>query len=130
MKKHCTIILIAVSIIALTACTSTARFSNASDKDSGTIRGYASYYHDKFNGRKTANGEVFAQSKLTAAHRELPFGTIVRVTRVSNGKSVLVRINDRGPFVDGRIIDLSLAAAKELDMINDGVVEVVLQIQK
>lgn len=74
----------------------------------------ASYYHDKFNGRKTANGEIFDNNKITAAHKSLPFGTVVRVTNLSNGKSVDVRINDRGPYIKGRHIDLSKAAFKEI----------------
>ena len=92
--------------------------------------GYASFYSDKFQGKITASGEVFSQNEFTAAHRDLPFGTMVRVTRISNGKSVVVRINDRGPFVSGRIIDLSFVAAQALDMIIDGVAEVELTVIK
>ena len=88
----------------------------------------ASYYHDKFDGRPTASGEIFNQKLYTAAHKELPFGTLVKVTRISNGRSVTVRINDRGPFVAGRIIDLSYIAALELDMINVGIAEVIIEI--
>lgn len=90
--------------------------------------GEASYYADKFHGRQTANGEIFDNGKMTAAHKTLPFGTKVRVTNVSNGKSVEVRINDRGPFVKGRIIDLSRAAAEELGMIHSGVAKVEVEI--
>ncbi|WP_242692306.1 septal ring lytic transglycosylase RlpA family protein [Aridibaculum aurantiacum] len=86
--------------------------------------GKASYYADKFNGRPTASGEIFRQSKRTAAHRTLPFGTRVIVVNQSNGKRVKVRINDRGPFVSGRIIDLSRKAARKLGMIQQGVVPV------
>ncbi len=86
--------------------------------------GMASYYGGKFIGRQTANGEIFVANKLTAAHKTLPFGTMVKVTNLSNGKSVVVRINDRGPFVKGRIIDLSEAAAKKIDMLQQGVVKV------
>ena len=86
--------------------------------------GKASYYADKFYGRKTANGEVFKQRKKTAAHKTLPFGTKVTVTNLTNGRSVKVRINDRGPFVKGRMIDLSKKAAKKIDMVNAGVVNV------
>lgn len=71
---------------------------------------FASFYHDKFNGRKTASGEIFSNRKLTAAHRTLPFGTIVQVTNLRTGKSVEVRINDRGPFHSSRVLDLSKAA--------------------
>ncbi len=86
--------------------------------------GKASYYADKFEGRKTASGEIYKQSKLTAAHRSLPFGTRLKVTNIKNGKSVIVRVNDRGPFVKGRIIDLSKRAASEINLIKMGVAEV------
>ena len=91
--------------------------------------GIASYYADFFEGRTTANGEIFTQEKLTAASKELPFGTVVKVTRIDNGKSVTVRINDRGPYVKGRIIDLSKSAAEKLDMIDKGIVKVKLEIK-
>lgn len=86
--------------------------------------GMASYYAHKFQGRKTASGERYDKDALTAAHPNLPFDTIVRVVNLRNGKSVDVRINDRGPFVKGRIIDLSYAAAKQVGMIRAGVVKV------
>jgi len=86
-----------------------------------TETGKASYYADKFKGRRTSNGEKFRQSKRTAAHRTLPFGTKVKVKNLSNGRTVKVRINDRGPFVAGRIIDLSKKAARKLKMVNAGV---------
>lgn len=86
--------------------------------------GEASYYADKFQGRKTANGETFRQRKKTAAHRTLPFGTKVTVKNLSNGKTVKVRINDRGPFAKGRIIDLSKKAAKKIHMVQSGVADV------
>jgi rare lipoprotein A len=91
--------------------------------------GLASYYAEPFQGRKTANGETFDSYKeLTAAHKTLPFNTVVKVTNESNGKDVSVRINDRGPFVDGRVIDLSYKAAQEIDMVRAGVVPVKLEI--
>lgn len=83
--------------------------------------GVASYYK---SGKQTANGERFNPNGLTAAHRTLPFGTKVRVTNMRNGKSVVVRINDRGPFIRGRVIDLSLGAAKLVEMTTSGVVKV------
>ncbi len=86
--------------------------------------GKASYYADKFKGRQTANGETFRQSKRTAAHKSLPFGTKVTVKNLSNGKAVRVRINDRGPFVAGRIIDLSKKAARKINIIGAGVANV------
>jgi len=87
-------------------------------------KGLASYYAHKFHGRKTASGERYDEKKLTAAHPLLPFNTMVNVVNLRNGKQVNVRINDRGPFVKGRIIDLSYAAAKELGMIRAGIVKV------
>lgn len=95
-----------------------------------TQRGKASYYADKFNGRKTASGERFRNSKLTAAHKSIPFGTKVRVTNLRNGKSVKVRINDRGPFVAGRIIDLSKKAARRINMVEEGVGNVKIKYKK
>ncbi|WP_143959929.1 septal ring lytic transglycosylase RlpA family protein [Litoribacter populi] len=89
-----------------------------------TQTGKASFYANKFQGRKTANGEIYRHNKMTAAHRSLPFGTEVKVTNLKNGKTVSVRINDRGPFVKGRVIDLSRSAARKIDMISDGVVNV------
>jgi rare lipoprotein A len=91
-------------------------------------RGLASWYGNEYNGRPTACGETFDEEAMTAAHRDLPFGTVVEVTNLKNGKSVRVRINDRGPFVHGRIIDLSKGAARKIDMINDGVVPVQLKL--
>jgi rare lipoprotein A len=86
--------------------------------------GTASWYGPRFHGRMTANGERFNQYKLTAAHRTLPLGTIADVVNMENGKTVRVRINDRGPYVGERVIDLSLAAARRLDMIEQGLAKV------
>lgn len=93
-------------------------------------KGIASWYGGKFHGRQTANGERYNKNGISAAHKTLPFGTIVRVKNLRNGKTVEVRINDRGPFIKGRIIDLSKGAAKKIDMINDGIVPVELTILK
>ena len=93
-------------------------------------KGVASYYADFFQGRTTASGEVFNQAALTAAHRTLPFGTKVTVTRRDNGEQVEVVINDRGPFVDGRVIDLSKQAARELGMLHRGTAPVDLTFQR
>jgi len=90
--------------------------------------GNASWYGVPFHGRRASNGEIYDMHKLTAAHRTLPFDTVVRVTNLSNGKSTVVRITDRGPFVDNRIIDLSMAAAREIESIGAGVVPVRLEI--
>lgn len=90
--------------------------------------GYASWYGGKFQGRRTASGEIFDTHKMTAAHKTLPFGTIVEVTNLNNGKSTQVRINDRGPFVESRIIDLSMAAAKAIEMLGSGVAPVKVEV--
>lgn len=94
------------------------------------VRGMASFYHEKFNGRLTASGEIFNNSDMTAAHLSLPFGSMVKVTNMRNGRSVVVRINDRGPHVKGRIIDLSRAAAKKIGISRAGVARVKLQVLK
>lgn len=86
--------------------------------------GKASYYASRFQGRKTANGETFNMHELTAAHRFLPFGTWVRVTNLKNGRNVIVRINDRGPFIKGRVIDLSKGAAKRIGLEKSGIAQV------
>jgi rare lipoprotein A len=93
-----------------------------------TEEGNASWYGNPFNGRHSSNGEIYDMYKLTAAHRTLPFETMVRVTNLNNGKFTTVRITDRGPFVANRIIDLSLAAAREIESIGPGVVPVRLEV--
>ncbi len=142
MFVHCSrLILAATLLLSTAACSSSVRYnstgagsttSRSSDgsqtQEQGTRRGVASYYGNEFQGRLTANGERFDQNQMTAAHRTLPFGTKVRVKHVNNGREVVVRINDRGPFVDGRIIDLSRAAAEQLDMIREGVAMVEITI--
>lgn len=95
-----------------------------SEADADADIGVASYYSYEMGGRKTANGEMFNPAELTAAHRTLPFGTRVKVTNLKNGKYVVVRINDRGPYIPGRAIDLSYAAAEEIDMVKSGIAEV------
>jgi rare lipoprotein A len=86
-----------------------------------TQQGRVSWYGPGFHGRQTANGEIYDSNELTMAHRSLAFGTEVRVTNLRNGRSVVVRVNDRGPYVRGRIADLSHAAADRLDFVSDGV---------
>jgi peptidoglycan lytic transglycosylase len=93
-------------------------------------RGQASWYGPGFAGKPTASGERFVPCKRTAAHRTLPFGTRVRVTNLQNGRSVVVKINDRGPFIQGRIIDLSRGAARAIGMIDAGVVEVEIVVKR
>ncbi|MCD9497097.1 septal ring lytic transglycosylase RlpA family protein [Photobacterium carnosum] len=97
---------------------------------SKVIDGKASYYANMFQGRKTANGQIFDQGKLTAAHRTLSFGTKVKVTNINNHKSVIVTINDRGPFIRGRIIDLSSSAFKAIGNPRTGVLNVTMEILK
>jgi rare lipoprotein A len=89
-----------------------------------TFTGKASFYHDKFDGRTTANGEIFDNADFTCAHKHLPFGTILEVLNPKNGESVIVRVNDRGPYKKGRVLDLSYEAAKKLGFIQKGVSEV------
>ncbi len=139
-----------VVIVTLGSCSPSRRFTNArasgsatstetspassspsrewSGKPLLTLEGVASYYADEFHGRLTSNGETYDMHGLTAAHRTFPFGTMVRVTNLQNGRVVVVRINDRGPFVEGRIIDLSLGAAKAIKSIESGTVRVRLEV--
>ena len=90
--------------------------------------GLASFYADKYHGKTTASGETFDMNALTAAHRTLPFGTLVRVTQLDNNRSVTVRINDRGPFIEERVIDLSRAAAEQLQITRAGLAKVKVEI--
>ena len=94
----------------------------------GTERGLASWYGADFAGLPTASGEIFDPGRVSAAHRALPLGTVVDVTNEKNGRTVRVRINDRGPFIAGRIVDLSRAAAEEIGSVVDGVVPVTLTV--
>ncbi len=102
MKRGILVIIMMISTLGIYS------FNKYNANDAKTS--FASFYHDKFNGRKTASGEIFSNRKLTAAHRTLPFGTVVEVTNLRTGKSVEVRINDRGPFHSSRALDLSKAA--------------------
>lgn len=95
-----------------------------------TERGVASYYSNSFKGRRTASGDKFRQHKLTAAHKTIPLGTRVKVTNLRNDRSVKVVINDRGPYVPGRIIDLSKKAARRLNMLKEGITEVEIRYKK
>jgi rare lipoprotein A len=91
-------------------------------------KGIASWYGKKYHGRRTANGERYDMHAMTAAHKRLPFGTLVLVKNLDNGKKTRVRINDRGPFKKGRIIDLSYAAAREIGMVHDGLARVRIKV--
>lgn len=95
-----------------------------------TQRGVASWYGEPFHGRATASGEIYDMHQLTAAHRELPLGTVVDVLNLDNGKRVTVRVNDRGPFAKGRIIDLSYAAAKKISMVGPGTAKVEVEVRE
>jgi rare lipoprotein A len=98
-------------------------------QESGYARtGMISYYADKFHGKQTASGARFDKNALTAAHRSLPFGTRLRVTNLENGKSVIVVVNDRGPFAHGRILDLSEAAAREIGMLGTGTAKAKIEV--
>ena len=123
----CLAALLLVSACAPRRGTATAPRPPAKKKTERALaQGIASWYGQKFHGRKTASGERFDMHELTAAHPSLPFGTLVEVRNLDNGRKVVVRINDRGPSVAGRIIDVSHAAAVELGMIDRGVAEVAL----
>ena len=112
------VLVIALAVLALPGC----------QQPTSVEEGVASYYADSFRGRITANGDTYEPQALTAAHRQLPFGTRVKVTNLDNGRSVWVRINDRGPYVKGRIIDLSDAAASKLHLKEAGTAKVRLEI--
>ena len=130
-------ILLLFSFIFIASCSANVQYTKSRQDSvlqqkkyfSGQIlKGRSSYYADKFHGKKTANGETFDMHKLTAAHRYLPFGTILNVINLANNKSVRVRVNDRGPFVGDRILDLSYGAAKKIGMISTGVADVKVKI--
>jgi rare lipoprotein A len=126
---------VAILLASLSLSTACARKTSAHVPSSAkpaaigaTETGIASWYGERFNGRRTADGEVYDMEQLTAAHRALPFDTWVEVTNLANNKRVDVRITDRGPFVNGRIIDLSLAAAREIDLVTAGIVRVRIKV--
>jgi len=102
--------------------------ADKSDNNSVVIEGEASYYGGDFHGKKTANGEIFDQNKMTAASKELPLGSNATVTNEETGKSVDVKINDRGPYAEDRVLDVSKGAAKKLDMIDDGTAPVTIEV--
>jgi rare lipoprotein A len=123
--KKLMLLSILCSVILLTSCAGKSYFR------SGNVqKGIASWYGPDFHGKLTSNGEIYNMHALTAAHKTLPFGAYVRVANLNNGKSIIVRINDRGPFIKGRIIDLSYAAAKKLGMDITGVAPVKIKVLK
>ncbi len=118
------VVFLLVTMLLAGCASRDARESGTGLTEGQVEEGLASYYADRYHGRQTASGERFDQQAMTAAHRSLPFGTRVRVTRLDNGRETVVRINDRGPYSRGRIIDLSRRAARELGMESDGTVRV------
>ena len=121
MKKRLLLPAVLLTLGAITAYTTEARaFSQT---------GIASYYGPGFHGRKTASGERFNQHAMTAAHRSAPFGSLLKVTNTVNGRSVVVRVNDRGPFVRGRVVDVSTVAARQLGMTGRGLTKVRIALQ-
>lgn len=116
---------VCAAVITTSALTTTLKAASATATPAVAEQvGTASWYGPRFHGRQTANGEVFNQHALTAAHRTLPLGTIADVINIENGRSVRVRINDRGPYVGERVIDLSRAAARRLGMVEQGLAKV------
>jgi len=136
--------LLFISVVIFGGCASAARFTAipvASPSTTAqpvhslgsallTVEGVASYYGDQFDKKKTSSGDTFDKNAMTAAHREFPFGTVLRVTNLSNDKSVEVTVNDRGPFDKSRILDLSEGAAKVLDMLQSGTARVRIEVLK
>ena len=98
------------------------------DKSKTIFKGISSYYGKDFHGKLTANGEVFDMYGITAAHKEIPLNTVVRVTNLDNGKSIILRINDRGPYIEGRMLDCSYGAAKKLDFLNAGMAKIEMKV--
>ncbi|MCB0571585.1 MAG: septal ring lytic transglycosylase RlpA family protein [Phaeodactylibacter sp.] len=116
--------------LALLLFTSSVINAQSDTESSGEEFGLAAYYHDDFEGRKTNSGETYNPNQMTAAHMRHPFNTMLRVTRLDNNKSVIVRVNDRGPYITGRVVDLSRAAAEKLGMLKEGVAEVKVEVVK
>lgn len=122
MKRGILVIIMMISTLGLYS------FKYSANENDEVKTSYASYYHDKFNGKRTASGEIFHNSKFTAAHRTLKFGTKVRVTNLRNGESVVVTINDRGPFHSSRALDLSKAAFDEIGDLGKGTMPIEYQV--
>jgi len=115
---------LALCALSASGCASKTTHPTTAAAPGTRIVGFASWYGERHQGHKTASGEIYDVDKLTAAHRTLPFGTRLRVTNVANGRSVVVRVNDRGPWVNDRVLDVSQIAAKTLGMIGDGITKV------
>ena len=128
---RCRAATLALPLILMTGCGGTAVFVSEPEiarTGREVQKGKASYYHDSLHGNPTASGEPYDRNALTAAHRSLPFGTEILVRNLKNGRTVRVTVNDRGPFVNGRIVDLSRRAAEEIALVQDGVTDVTLEI--
>ncbi|MGD2245380.1 MAG: septal ring lytic transglycosylase RlpA family protein [Candidatus Aminicenantes bacterium] len=124
-KLRSCVYLLFIGVLISSACVRARYFPEGNIQE-----GIASWYGSDFHGKSTSSKEVYDMNDLTAAHDTLPFGSYVMVTNLSNKKSVVVRINDRGPYIEGRIIDLSYAAAKALDMVDRGIVRVRIEVLK
>ena len=128
LRRRYTVVGLGLALCALAAsgCASSksTRQTTAPPAPGTRIVGLASWYGQRHQGHATASGEVYDMNKLTAAHRTMPFGTRLRVTNVENGRSVVVHVNDRGPWVNDRVLDVSLAAARTLGMIGHGITKV------
>ena len=127
-RTNITLAVFLASVLLIYGCAGHASHEAVSATSGYTETGMASYYADKFQNRKTASGERFNNNYFTAAHKSLPFGTEVTVRNTSTGKSVRVRINDRGPFVKGRIIDLTRAAFSNIAHLEDGLANVEIRV--
>ncbi|MFN3305865.1 MAG: septal ring lytic transglycosylase RlpA family protein [Candidatus Kapaibacteriota bacterium] len=134
MQSHyCKIISILAIAYVITSCSSAIIFNSQTHPKSNATNKYveiglASYYSDSFTGKKTASGSIYNPNEMTAAHPSLPLGSLIKVTNLDNKREVVVIVNDRGPFVSGRIVDLSKAAAKALDFIEKGVIRVKIEL--
>ena len=122
------LVLAGITGLSAVGCSTSSATVTSPGGNDHEVEGIASWYGEKFHGNQTASGEIYDMHAHTAAHRTLPFGTTVRVHSLNGGGSVVVRITDRGPFIDGRVIDLSYAAARELNMIRAGIKEVELEV--
>lgn len=130
--------LLIILAVCLLSCTSSPRYrSGGSGSGGGSLyssdfyqKGIASYYGREFHGKRTANGEIYDMNGISAAHRTLPFSTLVEVRNLENGRKITVRVNDRGPFVPGRIIDLSVGAAKALGIFESGTAMVEIRVRR
>lgn len=117
-----------IILFLITSCAATPKEPTLKQFDFEYI-GHASWYGKPFHGRRTASGDVYDMNKLTAAHKGIPLDSIVKVTNTQNGKSVMVLVNDRGPYIDNRDIDLSYAAAQQIGMIQQGVVPIKMEVK-